>query len=189
MGGEAHAPRRAGRGRMSARPRGMRRRPAAIAAPGGSHPVRLRAGAGPHRAGRHRHAARLRRARRLRRLARQRRDPAARRRSRRSRALLAAWRARGWPIVHTREAHRPDLADCPPAKRLRGAPGLRIGDPGPMGRLLVAGEPGADIIAALAPLRRRARRSTSPARACSGPRGLHEMLQARRHHATCSSPA
>ncbi len=66
-------------------------------------------------------------------------------------ALLAAWRARGWPVLHTRECHRPDLSDCPPAKRERGEPTLRIGDPGPMGRLLVAGEPGADIIPALYP--------------------------------------
>ena len=66
-------------------------------------------------------------------------------------ALLAAWRARGWPILHTRECHRPDLADCPPAKRDRGNPTLRIGEPGPMGRLLVKGEPGADIIPALYP--------------------------------------
>ena len=66
-------------------------------------------------------------------------------------ALLAAWRARGWPILHTRECHRPDLADCPPAKRDRGNPTLRIGEPGPMGRLLVKGEPGADIIPALVP--------------------------------------
>jgi biuret amidohydrolase len=66
-------------------------------------------------------------------------------------ALLAAWRARGWPVLHTREAHRADLTDCPPAKRLRGTPALRIGDAGPMGRLLIAGEPGTDIIAALAP--------------------------------------
>jgi nicotinamidase-related amidase len=54
-------------------------------------------------------------------------------------------------VLHTRECHRPDLSDCPPAKRDRGEPTLRIGDPGPMGRLLVAGEPGADIIPALAP--------------------------------------
>ena len=65
--------------------------------------------------------------------------------------LLAAWRARGWPVLHTRECHRPDLSDCPPAKRERGNPSLRIGEPGTMGRLLVAGEPGADIIPALAP--------------------------------------
>jgi nicotinamidase-related amidase len=66
-------------------------------------------------------------------------------------ALLQAWRARGWPVLHTRECHRPDLSDCPPAKRGRGEPALRIGDPGPMGRLLVAGEPGVEIIPALAP--------------------------------------
>lgn len=67
-------------------------------------------------------------------------------------ALLARWRALGRYIVHTRECHRADLGDCPPAKRLRGAPSLRIGDPGPMGRLLIAGEPGSAIIPALAPL-------------------------------------
>jgi len=66
--------------------------------------------------------------------------------------LLAAWRRAGLTVIHTREAHRPDLADCAPAKRARGAPGLRIGDVGPMGRILVAGEPGAEITAELAPL-------------------------------------
>jgi len=67
------------------------------------------------------------------------------------RRLLDGARAAGLPIVHTRECHRPDLSDCPQAKRLRGAPSLRIGDPGPMGRILVAGEPGAQIVPALAP--------------------------------------
>ena len=67
-------------------------------------------------------------------------------------ALLQAWRARGWPVVHTRESHAPDLSDCPPAKRERGSPGLRIGDAGPMGRLLVRGEPGNEIVPLLAPL-------------------------------------
>jgi nicotinamidase-related amidase len=66
-------------------------------------------------------------------------------------ALLAAWRARGWLVLHTRECHQPDLSDCPPAKLDRGTPTLRIGDAGPMGRVLIAGEPGADIIPALAP--------------------------------------
>ena len=66
--------------------------------------------------------------------------------------LLEAWRCRGWPVVHTRESHAPDLSDCPPAKRSRGAPALRIGDPGPMGRMLVRGQPGCQIVPALAPL-------------------------------------
>ena len=66
-------------------------------------------------------------------------------------AVLSAWRAVGGLVIHTREAHSPDLADCPPAKRNRGNPTLRIGDRGPMGRILVAGEPGCEIIPALAP--------------------------------------
>ena len=66
--------------------------------------------------------------------------------------LLAGFRAAGLPVIHTRECHRPDLSDLPDAKRDRGAPSLRIGDPGPMGRILVAGEPGAEIIPELAPL-------------------------------------
>src|ERR1700744_1072498 len=52
-------------------------------------------------------------------------------------ALLAACRERGMLVVHTREGHRPDLSDCPPAKLRRGAPSMRIGDPGPRGRILV----------------------------------------------------
>jgi len=67
-------------------------------------------------------------------------------------AVLHAWRRAGGLVVHTREAHRPDLSDCPPAKRQRGNPALRIGDLGPMGRILVAGEPGNQIIPKLAPL-------------------------------------
>jgi nicotinamidase-related amidase len=55
-------------------------------------------------------------------------------------------------IIHTREGHRPDLADCPPAKWERGPDGKRIGDGGPMGRILVRGEAGHDIVAELAPL-------------------------------------
>lgn len=67
-------------------------------------------------------------------------------------ALIAGFRAAGLPVIHTRECHAPDLSDCPSAKRDRGAPSLRIGDPGPMGRVLIAGEPGAEIIPELAPL-------------------------------------
>jgi biuret amidohydrolase len=66
--------------------------------------------------------------------------------------LLAVLRATGLPVIHTRECHRPDLSDCPPAKRERGKPSLRIGDPGPMGRILISGEPGADIIPELYPV-------------------------------------
>jgi nicotinamidase-related amidase len=67
-------------------------------------------------------------------------------------AVLSAWRRAGGLVVHTREGHVPDLSDCPPAKRLRGAPTLRIGDKGPMGRVLVIGEPGHAIIRELAPV-------------------------------------
>jgi nicotinamidase-related amidase len=66
--------------------------------------------------------------------------------------VLAAWRAAGGLVLHTREAHAPDLSDCPPAKRERGMPALRIGDVGRMGRILIAGEPGNDIVPELAPL-------------------------------------
>lgn len=65
--------------------------------------------------------------------------------------VLRAWRAAGGRVLHTREAHAADLSDCPPAKRERGSPSLRIGDVGPMGRVLVAGEPGNQIVPALAP--------------------------------------
>jgi nicotinamidase-related amidase len=57
----------------------------------------------------------------------------------------------GGLVVHTREAHRADLSDCPPASATAAIPTLRIGDSGPMGRILVAGEPGNQIIPALAP--------------------------------------
>ncbi|PJE33969.1 isochorismatase [Pseudooceanicola lipolyticus] len=66
---------------------------------------------------------------------------------------LAAARAAGMLVIHTREGHRPDLSDAPPAKVARGAPSRRIGDPGPMGRILIRGEPGHDIVEALYPAR------------------------------------
>jgi biuret amidohydrolase len=65
--------------------------------------------------------------------------------------LLEAFRARGMPVVHTKECHRPDLSDCPPAKRSRGRGKLCIGDPGPMGRILIEGEPGNDFVESLRP--------------------------------------
>ncbi|TYC64101.1 cysteine hydrolase [Stappia sp. BW2] len=66
--------------------------------------------------------------------------------------LLQLFRQKGWPVIHTRETHAPDLSDCPPAKRERGSPALRIGDTGPMGRILIRGEPGAEIISDCAPV-------------------------------------
>ena len=68
------------------------------------------------------------------------------------RALLQGARRRGMLIIHTREGHRPDMLDAPPAKVERGAPRARIGDPGPMGRILIRGEPGHDLIPELYPL-------------------------------------
>ena len=67
-------------------------------------------------------------------------------------ALMAAWRAKDLPLLHTREGHLPDLSDCPPAKLNRGAPSMRIGDPGAFGRILIRGEYGHDIVDELAPL-------------------------------------
>lgn len=66
--------------------------------------------------------------------------------------LLAAFRQSELLVLHTREGHRPDLADAPPAKLARGGGPTRIGDVGPMGRILIRGEPGHDIIPELYPL-------------------------------------
>lgn len=91
--------------------------------------------------------------------------------------LIALFRAQGLPIVHTREAHRPDLSDCPPAKRLRGKPGLRIGDLGAMGRILVAGEPGNQILPELAPAEGEIV-IDKPGKGMFWATGLHERLTA-----------
>jgi nicotinamidase-related amidase len=68
-----------------------------------------------------------------------------------NRRLLEAWRAHGLTVIHTREGHRPDLSDLPPAKKIRGRSATCIGDSGPMGRILVRGEAGHDIIPELYP--------------------------------------
>ena len=66
--------------------------------------------------------------------------------------LLDFCRQKGLTIIHTLEGHQPDLSDCPPSKRKRGKGSLTIGDEGPMGRILIRGEPGNAIIPELAPL-------------------------------------
>ncbi len=95
-----------------------------------------------------------------------------------TKVVLGAWREAGGLVVHTREAHKADLSDCPPAKRNRGNPMLRIGDDGPMGRILVAGEPGNQIIEALAPVEGEIV-IDKPGKGAFYATGLHELLQAR----------
>lgn len=68
-----------------------------------------------------------------------------------ARKLLDWARALGLMIIHTKEAHDADLSDCHPSKLARGKPSLRIGDPGPMGRILIDGETGSDFVPELAP--------------------------------------
>jgi biuret amidohydrolase len=65
--------------------------------------------------------------------------------------VLENARAAGLFVIHTREGHRPDLSDCPPTKKARGRLKAGIGDQGPMGRILVRGEPGHDIVKELYP--------------------------------------
>lgn len=69
-----------------------------------------------------------------------------------TRRVLAAFRRARLTVIHTREGHRPDLTDCPPSKKARGRLKVGIGDPGPMGRILIRGEYGHDIIDELKPL-------------------------------------
>lgn len=92
--------------------------------------------------------------------------------------LLAGFRAAGLPVVHTMECHRPDLSDLPAAKRDRGSPRLRIGDRGPMGRILVSGEPGSAIVPALAPVGGEIV-VEKPGKGAFYATGLHEVLSAR----------
>lgn len=90
--------------------------------------------------------------------------------------LIGLFRARGWPIVHTREAHRTDLSDCPPSKVRRGNASVRIGEEGPMGRLLVTGEPGNQIVPDLAPEEGEIV-IDKPGKGMFWSTGLHERLQ------------
>jgi len=92
------------------------------------------------------------------------------------RRVLDAWRALDGLVVHTRESHLPDLSDCPPAKRLRGSPALRIGDTGPMGRVLIVGEPGNQIVPELAPVDGEIV-IDKPGKGAFFDTGLHESLQ------------
>lgn len=91
--------------------------------------------------------------------------------------LIGLFRGKGWTIVHTREAHLPDLSDCPPAKIRRGNASLRIGETGSMGRLLVRGEPGNQIVDALAPIAGEIV-IDKPGKGMFWATGLHEKLQA-----------
>lgn len=93
-------------------------------------------------------------------------------------SLLAFARRQGMIVVHTRESHVPDLSDCPPSKRMRGHAGLRIGDHGPMGRILVRGEPGNDIIPSLQP-RSGELLVDKPGKGAFYATGLHAQLSAR----------
>ena len=92
--------------------------------------------------------------------------------------LLHAFRERRLPVIHTKECHRPDLADCPPAKRNRGHGPLRIGDSGPMGRILIYGEPGNDFVPELRP-RPSEVVIAKPGKGAFYATHLHEELQCR----------
>ena len=92
-------------------------------------------------------------------------------------ALIALFRNKGWTVIHTREAHLSDLSDCPPAKIRRGNPSLKIGEEGAMGRLLVRGEPGNQIVDALAPIDGEIV-IDKPGKGMFWATGLHERLTA-----------
>ncbi|HEY3693229.1 MAG TPA: isochorismatase family cysteine hydrolase [Pseudonocardiaceae bacterium] len=92
------------------------------------------------------------------------------------RKVLAATRAAGMTVLHTREGHRDDLSDCPPAKLNRGNPTMRIGDLGPKGRILIRGEYGHDIVDELAPLPGEAV-IDKPGKGAFYGTDLHELLE------------
>jgi nicotinamidase-related amidase len=91
--------------------------------------------------------------------------------------LIHLFRRKGWPVIHTREAHKPDLSDCPPSKIRRGNPSLHIGEAGAMGRLLIAGEPGNQIVDALAPIEGEIV-IDKPGKGMFWATGIHERLKA-----------
>jgi nicotinamidase-related amidase len=93
-------------------------------------------------------------------------------------ALLECVRRRRMLVIHTREGHRPDLSDAPRAKVERGAPSLRIGAPGPMGRILIRGEPGHDIVPELYP-RKGEPVVDKPGKGAFYATDLHSILQNR----------
>lgn len=90
--------------------------------------------------------------------------------------LLEAFRVQKLPIFFTLEGHQPDLSDCPPSKRKRGQGKLRIGDRGPMGRILVLGEPGNAIIPELEPLPEEVA-IAKPGKGAFYSTNLHSLLQ------------
>ncbi len=90
--------------------------------------------------------------------------------------VLEAWRLTEKLVVHTRESHLPDLSDCPEAKLLRGNPSLRIGDLGPMGRILIRDEPGNQIVAELTPLQHEVV-IDKPGKGAFYGTALHEILK------------
>jgi biuret amidohydrolase len=92
--------------------------------------------------------------------------------------LLGAWRAAKLRVIHTREGHLPDLTDLPASKKNRGSHTMKIGDEGPMGRILVRGEQGHDIIPELYPQKEEPV-VDKPGKGAFHATGLHDLLQ---HH-------
>jgi len=91
--------------------------------------------------------------------------------------LIGLFRKQDWLVIHTREAHKSDLSDCPPSKIRRGNPSLKIGEAGAMGRLLVRGEPGNQIVDSLAPIGGEMV-IDKPGKGMFWATGLEEMLKA-----------